>query len=93
MVQSLCNFTRNALEMPTTPITNAIVELNYKKKSFPLDVIGTVVKIEDFFLLLSLTGGFCFMDLFVPACKKGHGTLIESYGTNTKAFQAGWIKK
>lgn len=51
MVQSLSNFTRNALEMPKTPIANAIVELNHKKKSFLLDMIGTVLKIEDFFIL------------------------------------------
>lgn len=36
--------------MPKTPIANAIVELNHKKKSFPLDMIGTMLKMEDFFL-------------------------------------------
>lgn len=49
MVQSLSNFTRNALEMPKTPIANAIVELNHTKKSFPPDMIGTVLKMKDFF--------------------------------------------
>ena len=46
MVQSLSNFSRNALEMPKTRIANVIVELNHKKKSFPLDMIGNTLKIE-----------------------------------------------
>lgn len=49
MVQSLSNFTRNALEMPKTPIANAIVELNHKKKSFPLDMIGAMLKMGECF--------------------------------------------
>lgn len=53
MVQSLSNFTRNALEMPKTPIANAIVELNHKKKSFPVDMIGTMLKMRDIFFYSS----------------------------------------
>lgn len=48
MVQSLSNFTRNALEMPKSPIPNAIVELNHKKKPFPLDMIGTILKMKEY---------------------------------------------
>lgn len=50
MVQSLSNFTGNALEMPKTPIANAIVELNHKKKSFPVDMIGATLKMENLIL-------------------------------------------
>lgn len=32
MVQSVCNFKRNALEMHGTPIANVIVKLNLKGK-------------------------------------------------------------
>lgn len=53
MVQSLSNFTRNALEMPKTPIANAIVELNHKKKSLPVDMIGTMLKMRDIFFYSS----------------------------------------
>ncbi len=75
MVQSLSNFTRNALEMPKTPIANAIVELNHKKKSFPLDMIGAMLKMEEFFFLFS-PGFTCSVlahvqwSVCMPACMK-----------------------
>ena len=52
MVQSLSNFTRNAPEMPKTPLANAIVELNHKKKFFHVYMIGTVLRMEDVFKFL-----------------------------------------
>lgn len=52
MGQSLSNFTWNALEMPKTPVANAVVELNQTKKSFHVDMKAHAEK-EDLFSLYS----------------------------------------
>lgn len=38
--------------MPKTPIANAIVELNHKKETCPLDMILTTLKMEECFYSL-----------------------------------------